>query len=200
MSIDDKIKGKTKKNKAEIVGLLRSTKREGVEGLVDWMEQSDYFTAPASTRLDFHGCYKGGLAQHSLNVYKSFKVKTEMYGLNVSDEEMVIAALCHDFCKVDIYIPNMVQAKGKGVKKGKMVQSETKPYVIQEDFPYGHGEKSVRMAEKHIELTDKEALLMRWHMGPYDEGWERYGEKVKKACPEITAFHNADNEASKYLD
>ena len=43
-------------------------KRPGSEKLLHFLEnQSDFFTAPASTR--FHGAYKGGLVEHSLQVY-----------------------------------------------------------------------------------------------------------------------------------
>ncbi len=199
MSIDDKCK-EVKAVRKEVIKLLDSTDRQGVDDLIEHMAGSDYFTAPASSRVDFHGCYEGGLAAHSLNVYKAFKAKVEMYGLEVREDEAIIAALCHDLCKVNTYVPNMVRKKGKDSKKGTMVQSEKKPYVIQDNFPYGHGEKSVYIASKFIDLTEREALLIRWHMGPYDEGWDRNGDKVQKACPEIVAFHNADNEASKYMD
>lgn len=42
--------------------------RDGIEELLGWVEESDFFYAPASTR--FHGNYKYGLLEHSLNVYK----------------------------------------------------------------------------------------------------------------------------------
>ena len=42
--------------------------REGKDELLDWLEHSDFFTAPASTR--FHGNHEGGLLEHSLNVYQ----------------------------------------------------------------------------------------------------------------------------------
>ena len=54
-------------NKERFIELLRSTKREGIEKLIDFLEKTDFFTAPASTR--FHSSYEGGLLQHSLNVY-----------------------------------------------------------------------------------------------------------------------------------
>lgn len=42
--------------------------RPGADALLDYLEhKSDFFTAPSSTR--FHGCYEGGLCEHSLNVY-----------------------------------------------------------------------------------------------------------------------------------
>ena len=42
--------------------------RPGSEKLLDWLDhQTDFFSAPASTR--FHGACTGGLCMHSLNVY-----------------------------------------------------------------------------------------------------------------------------------
>ena len=41
--------------------------RPGAEKLLAWLEGTDFFTAPASTR--FHDAYEGGLLDHSLNVY-----------------------------------------------------------------------------------------------------------------------------------
>ena len=57
--------------KEEFIELLRSTKREGIENLLNFLEKSDFYTAPASTR--FHGNYDGGLLDHSLNVYDCLK-------------------------------------------------------------------------------------------------------------------------------
>jgi len=51
-----------------------------------------------------------------------------------------------------------------------------------------------------VDLLEKESLLIRWHMGPYDEAWKIYNERVTKVFPQIHAFHHADQEASKYLD
>ena len=54
--------------KEEFLKLLRETNREGMENLINFLEKSDFFTAPASTR--FHGSEEGGLVKHSLQVYK----------------------------------------------------------------------------------------------------------------------------------
>ena len=64
-------------NKQQIIDIYRNcVKREGSDKLLDYLiNKSDFFTAPASTR--FHGAYDGGLAQHSLNVYKCFKAYLE---------------------------------------------------------------------------------------------------------------------------
>ena len=57
--------------KEEFIELLKSTNREGMDKLLAWIEKSDFYKAPASTR--FHGSYEGGLLEHSLNVYKVLK-------------------------------------------------------------------------------------------------------------------------------
>ncbi|MBW3017398.1 HD domain-containing protein [Candidatus Woesearchaeota archaeon] len=176
-------------NKTRFKVLLHATQRKGIEELVSWLDTTDFFTAPASTRLDYHGCRKGGLLQHSLNVYDLFEQKAEQFDLGLPRHERTIASLLHDLCKVNVYKPNML-------KKGA---SKSKPYVSHDEFPFGHGEKSAYLAEKFIELTKNEALLIRWHMGPYDPQWEAYEKKVTEQCPAICAFHFADNEAAKYM-
>ena len=52
--------------KVIFMALLRSTGREGIEKLLSYLEKSDFFEAPASTK--FHGNYKGALCVHSLGV------------------------------------------------------------------------------------------------------------------------------------
>lgn len=48
--------------KEEFLNLLRSVKREGIDDLIRFIENTDFFTAPASTR--FHGDHAGGLVEH----------------------------------------------------------------------------------------------------------------------------------------
>ena len=80
--------------------------REGSKELLKWLLQSDFFTAPASTR--FHSSYEGGLCEHSVKVYKRYlnMIKSE-YGENyeqvISNESIAIIALLHDVCKVNCY-------------------------------------------------------------------------------------------------
>jgi len=58
-------------NKERFLKLCESIKREGVDELLAFLERSDFYYAPASTK--FHGAYKGGLLEHSLNVYDEYK-------------------------------------------------------------------------------------------------------------------------------
>ncbi|HHT9153085.1 MAG TPA: outer membrane protein assembly factor BamA [Candidatus Hypogeohydataceae bacterium YC40] len=65
---------------------------------------------------------------------------------------------------------------------------------IEDDFPIGHGEKSVMMVQKYIDLTPQEAMIIRWHMGSFDPAWEEYKEKVIKHFPEVVLFNHVDIE------
>lgn len=61
----------------------------------DWLYHTDFLLAPAS--MKHHSNYLGGLAQHTINVYKIIT--------NVSDKTAATLALCHDLCKVNLYQP-----------------------------------------------------------------------------------------------
>ena len=89
--------------KEEFLKILRTVKREGIEDLIKFMESTDFFTAPASTR--FHGNYAGGLVEHSMKVYEILveKVKNSSKKIEVSDDTLKIVALLHDICKANFY-------------------------------------------------------------------------------------------------
>ena len=138
--------------------------REGADKLLDFLMKSDFFTAPASTR--YHGACEGGLLAHSLNVYDCLvdilnrpRVK-ELYGIEYSDESIAIAALMHDVCKVNFYKTSFRNAKDE---TGKWVSVPY--YTIEDNLPYGHGEKSVYIVSGFMRLTRDEAFAIRYHMG-----------------------------------
>lgn len=139
--------------------------RDGADKLLEWLDKSDFFTCPASARR--HSAYKGGLCVHSINVYKRLvKLLTAEYGENwsekVSPESVAIIGLLHDVCKVGTYVEDVRNVKVDGV----WVQ---KPYYkVEDNLPYGHGEKSVYMISGFMKLTREEALAINWHMGEFD--------------------------------
>lgn len=140
-------------------------KREGSKNLLDFLENSDFFTAPASTR--YHSNYKGGLVTHSINVYNRFKkLIISEYGENyqekISDESIAIISLLHDVCKINSYKEDF-----KNVKvDGEWVQVPY--YTVDDQLPYGHGEKSVYMISGFMKLTREESMAINWHMGAFD--------------------------------
>jgi len=179
-------KKEMKEDQREIIASLRLVERPGIEELIGWLDTTNFYTSPASTM--FHGNFEGGLARHSLMVYQEFWDKVLHYGLDVPEDAAVLAGICHDFCKIGLYEPNLL-------KNGNL--SDSKPYKVNDTFPYGHGEKSVRVLEDFVKLTEQEAILIRWHMGPYDKEWENYEKKVLSMHPEVMLIHHADAEVSK---
>ena len=66
--------------KQEFIDVFKeNVKRPGAEKLLEWLCTSDFFTAPASTK--YHCAFEGGLALHSLNVYKTLKKRCDEYGI-----------------------------------------------------------------------------------------------------------------------
>lgn len=137
--------------------------RDGINELVNYLEKSDFFTAPASSR--FHSDHEGGLCEHSINVYERLRdnVLKEYGDFNTySEETIAICGLLHDLCKIEYYKTDYrnVKENGEWVKKPY--------YTVDEKLPYGHGEKSVYIINGFIRLTREEALAINWHMGGFD--------------------------------
>lgn len=173
--------------------------RDGSKELLDYLQKSDFFTAPASTQ--FHSAYEGGLVEHTINVYNRFlaAVKSE-YGDNytdkISNESIAICALLHDVCKVDLYKIEMRNRKVNG-------NWEQYPcYTVEDNLPYGHGEKSVYIISGFMRLTREEAMIINWHMGGFDSRVKGGSYSLSDAYykfPNAVLFHTSDILAT-YLD
>lgn len=169
-------------------------KREGSKSLIEWMQKTDFFTAPASTK--FHGACECGLVMHSLSVYKTMMEK-HFDPENDNQESFAICALLHDLCKAQFY-----KISSRNVKNEQTGQWEKKPYYTVEDaFPFGHGEKSVFLIERFMRLKPAEAMAIRWHMGGFDEAARGGSFAISLAYekyPIAVKLHLADLE-STYL-
>lgn len=173
--------------------LCRSTiHREGLDNLLQWLEEEDFFFAPASTK--YHGAYAGGLCQHSMDVFQYAKKIAPLCELPLDEENLAVAALFHDLCKVDFYQVDYRNQKIDGVWQ------QVPYYSINERFVYGgHGSKSVFLVERFMPLTPEEAIAINCHMG-FSEG----GNSVLnvghayETCPLAWVIHVAD-EAAAYL-
>lgn len=200
--------------------LLKSTNRDGIDKLIEFIRKSDFYTAPASTK--FHNCHEGGLLEHSLNVYDCLynKVKsTDVFKKALSDsakefwdtdefeKTIVIVALLHDLCKMFMYEVEMKNKKiysDHGSKKdsqGRYDWESVPGYTVNDRVPYGHGEKSVMMIEQFITLTKEERFAIRWHMGFTEpkENWNTLNAAIRM-YPLILAVHEADLEATYMLE
>lgn len=180
--------------------LWEGVDRPGVDTLREWLNYSDFYTAPASTK--FHGAEPGGLAQHSLNVFNLLARKVGHFDLPIPGQTIITCGLGHDLCKVGCYRPDSepltenqkyyIQKNLPGLwrqeegiisktwasnmigwhKEG--MQGDMPPketsYTFDDPFPMGHGEKSCSILQQFIPLTEEERLAIRWHMLAFDAG------------------------------
>lgn len=177
--------------KERFLELCARVKREGMDDLLAWLEKSDFFYAPASTR--FHGACPGGLLTHSLNVYNELERLLAAYPeVEVPEESAIIAALFHDVCKVGLYTSE------KRNRKNEHGQWESyDAYKVEEKFCYGgHGSKSVFILQNYIKLTPDEAVAINAHTGPWD-GNTNVGSAYEQR-PFAWLVHVAD-EAATYI-
>lgn len=178
--------------------------RPGADKLLAWLETTDFFEAPASTR--FHLSRPGGLVEHSIHVYDRLRAlfiaeKERMdrcAGItSEEDETIAICALLHDICKANFYGVEMRN------RKNEQGQWEKYPfYVVNDQLPYGHGEKSVYIISSFMKLSREEAMAIRWHMGFSDNDFKAGGYSVGNAFgkfPLALLTHMADLQAT-YLD
>lgn len=174
--------------------------RDGNKELLKWLLSSDFFTAPASTK--FHSAYEGGLAEHSLKVYKRFlKMIISEYGDNyinvISNESIALIGLLHDVCKVNCY-----KVDYRNVKDENGNWTKQPYYTFDEELPYGHGEKSVYIISSFVKLTREEAIAINWHMGGFDARVRNGGASLSDAYYKfpIAAIFNSADTLSTYLD
>ncbi|CDA16551.1 MAG: hydrolase [Clostridia bacterium] len=186
-----------KKMKEKFIQLLRKTNREGIEDLINFIEEkTDFFTAPASTR--FHGSHEGGLLEHSMKVYEilDYKIKNNVIDLHVPEDTIIIVSLLHDICKVNFY-----KVDYRNAKNARGEWEKVPYYTIDDTIPYGHGEKSVMMLTEYIKLTSEEKYSIRWHMG-FSEPKEVYSSlgAAYKKYPLALLVNEADLEATYFYD
>lgn len=130
------------KNQAEILDYLRKVDREGMENVIRFLEEDGFFNLPSSDRN--HHNWKGGLAQHSLEVLKNALFSYP----KLPKESIIIASLLHDICKIDQF---KIDDNGKIVRTHSSLK--------------GHGSKSLHILhELGLKMTPEEERAIRYHM------------------------------------
>lgn len=230
--------------KVEIIDLLKEVDREGIDSLIMYLLENDYFTAPASSKYHFNEV--GGLSRHSLLVYNLLKQKNEFFKLGVDDDTIILCGLLHDLCKMNFYKKAVDEpitaAQHKylvGLKKldeehnadeiaklwkltkaytsklidylkngsqGEEPKADEIKWDIEDQLPLGHGEKSIAIIQRFINLTNEELLAIRWHMSFSDPStvfkWPVgfcYDQAIEK-YPLVIIMFTADFEARMYYD
>lgn len=175
---------------------LMDTKREGMSEFLDYVASLGFLDAPCSGGN--HLCKKGGLLEHSVNVF----LNAERIGLALYGEEkyqeikdsIAIAALLHDLGKCGdygkkMYVENIL-------KSGKV--SDAKPFKRNPDLSaVPHAIRSVKLATLYLDLTEDEEWAILCHDGLYD--FMKY-DMQNKETPLSMIIHWADMWASRVTE
>lgn len=193
-----------------ILELLSSIERDGIEDVIKFVEESNYFNDPAS--VNHHNNYVGGLADHSLNVYQILLNYQKIYPeLKELDDSLKIVALLHDIGYVNCYQKvsknqPMKGADGKNKKDeyGKLiwVEKEGFEFYPEAQLPYSPGHLSTVIIKKYMKLTKLEDLAILWQRGIYDQPqhmWYTVDRAVKKHKL-IMLMQYAKKEATLFYD
>lgn len=192
--------------KDKVLNLLKSTKRAGMDKLIDYMENNGFFTAPCSGGN--HMAKEGGLLEHSLNVFKAMDELSSKWCRDTYRDlsnSIIICSILHDLGKIGDYgkpnyVPNMIKdgRPTKAEPEQKYKQSESKPFKTNDGLLYEpHEVRSVKIASKFIELTEDEEFAILMHNGLY--GDFRYIIQGKET-PLYLLLHFADMWASRVME
>lgn len=188
-------------NKNKFVKLFtENITRKGSRKLLEYLNNSDFFYAPASTK--YHMSCKGGLCAHSLNVYEALVTKLnerqfkDVYKLDYSLETVTIVSLLHDFCKIGFY-----DVSTRNVKNENGGWRQEPFFIVDNDAPLGHGEKSVLGLMNFIKLEKAEMYAIRWHMGLSEPVELHRDIQATFELYRLTlALYEADMEATYWLE
>lgn len=187
---------KTLDNKQYVVEQLMKTGREGMDGLIEYMEDCGFFEAPCSG--GYHLACEFGLVHHTRHVMElAEKLGVALLGgaeYNKIQNSVIIAAALHDLGKMGQfekpnYVPNIL-------KGGK--PSDSKPFKTNPDLLYvDHEIRSVAIASMFIDLTEEEQFAILYHNGLY--GPLKYSLQGKET-PLYMIIHWADMWASRVVE
>lgn len=180
--------------KNRVIELLRSTKLNGIDALIENMEAGGFFTAPCSSK--FHLCKEGGLLEHTLNVYEIMVKLNEATESGLNENDIIICSLLHDLGKMGDYgKPNYVDNVLKtGISKAQ-------PYKTNPDLIYEEHEiRSVLIASRYIDLTEEQATAILHHNGLFGKLDSSFGNHNHDCNRLSYLLHVADMFACRFIE
>ena len=169
------------KNRQEIISLLKSTQRKGIDKVLQYLDGVGFYYAPSS--IDRHHNWYGGLAQHSLGVcHKALKM-----GGTDDRDSIIVVSLLHDICKAAKFYYG---ADGRIHRHSLRVR--------------GHGSRSIFLLHREgVELTRDEQLAIRWHMGTRrampNEAADAYAARHSRLWSILCSCDKRDAGEGKYI-
>lgn len=171
------------KNKSIFKGMASTIQKQGITELINWLDTTDFFVAPASTK--YHLCENGGLCQHSLNVARFCENR--------------FLALFHDLGKVNFYKTEMRNAKNEN---GQWVKV---PFFTCDDsqLPLGHEMRTIFLLNQFVKLSEEETCAFMYHHGGFGnsvKGGDLACQSAWKKFPSALDLHIADLKATFLLE
>lgn len=157
---------------------------------LEWLDGTDFFTAPASTR--YHNCIEGGLFSHTKEVYNCALNLLNCDNFSgVSIPALTIAALIHDWCKIDLYEKYEANVFDENLQQWV---KQTKYRHKDSGHPFGHGETSMYLGARVLNIREEEALAVRWHMGKWytPDAYNNDLEYANRVVPLVLLIQFAD--------
>ena len=150
--------------RADKANVSESEWRNHVLKINSWLRNTDFYTAPASTR--YHESFKHGLLYHTISVYNNMLDLIQLPKFrSVELDSAALCCICHDWCKIGFYETYMRNVKNEDTGQWERVEAyRTKDAA----HPFGHGVASMYIASKFFKLTEGEALAIRWHMSMFN--------------------------------
>lgn len=186
-----------KENKKKFKEMAAEINRPGMDKLMTWLEQTDFFDAPASTK--YHGSEAGGLCQHSLNVATRIVQLHDLLCPGMYPKSVLyLVSLFHDICKCNCYTPDSRNVKDPTTGKWRSIPCYS---WNEQDLYGGHGSKSVYFIQDCIHLDLCEAAAIKCHMGFADTtpNQVRAISQVYEHNPLAFLLHMADMSVT-YID
>ena len=189
-------------NKAEFKSIASSIEREGIQDLLNWLETTDFYTAPASVR--YHNSFEGGLCAHSLNVYHNMVKLRDTFCPELSDESVKLVSLFHDLAKVNFYEETVQNKKvysqtgSKSDEMGRFDWVAVKGYKVKSDMDKmfvcsTHGVNSYMLLHRFVKLAIHEsAAIMNHHSGMDDGMAVKDMSEITNRYPILAMLHMAD--------
>ena len=201
------------RQREEIIDLLESVEKVDTRKLIAYLDKSGFFYRPSGPTNKHHS-FPGGLAEHSLGVFRIVEEwnemspverrNSELYHFKLSDktvscdiftekmdrDDMILAAICHDLCKAEHYY-----FKGRRILSH---QSDSEP-------KHAHATLSVkRLKAAGIDTPECEelllAVLMHMHLysKPKNDGYAKTQQRARKSMLAIGVWGADKLDASRH--
>lgn len=170
-----------------VVNICNEIKSDKVNKLFNYLDTTDFFDAPASTR--FHHSYKHGLVDHCLEIYDfMIKLSVPMNGVDINREDAFLLAFGHDMAKINFYKTATKYTK----VNGKWIEYEG--FEMTEDpNSFTHEPDSIYRLVKLIPDVDiKIVQAINYHHGAFNEPNKNLFSSNCKINPYTLLLHTAD--------